>query len=447
MRRYAASKAEIAASESIDPTELDTLANHANKYIRTRVARNAATQAPTLARLSTDTDPYVRSAVAAHPHTSVETLAEMSDASDPDSYVRRALAANPHTPAAALAPATSDDYFTRKSLAGNPSADPDVLRTLAADRDTTIVEKVATNPATPEDVILALIAHHSESVAHALARRNLDPNPTQWRTISVHKQVGRRFENVTKRIPIEQGGRFSRTLIEAMTASPHRSLLLLAASQPDAPHEVLGALAVHEDMWVRARVAENAGTPPALVVQMAHHEAEARLLPMLAARPDLPDEAIVAIAVRNVPTAHHALPERAVEVLLADADPHVRRRAAFVLNVAAHGQPSPAWERMLADEEMEVRKAAAGLCPISVLLAHAGHGCRHVRMAVADRAADPDVLAELASDPEVTVRRRVVKNKACPSEAMAALASDADKQVRTHAAARFMDAMTRTLGL
>lgn len=440
MRRYAPSKAEIAASESTDAAELDGLSTSANKFVRSRVAQNAATGADTLARLARDPDDYVRSAVARHPHTPPETLAAMSQTRDASRYVRSALAANPRTPTAALTPSRRDDYFTRKSLAGNPSTDPEVLRTLAADTDTTVVEQVAKNPATPEDTVLALVSHRSLCVAEALARRNRNPDPTRWRTIMVRRSVGRRFEEVPKRIPVEEGGRFPVSLIEAMAASSHRVLRLVAASQPDAPSQVLEVLAADEDMWVRARVAENEGASPALVTRMAQNETEARLIPLLANRPGLPDEAVIAIAARRIGAAHAALPDTAVHMLLAHPQPSVRATAARIITT----EDTERWEQMLADEAKDVRVAAAAACPASLRDQQASHACKHVRAMVADLTGTPAVLLALSSDSEVTVRRRVVKNKACPSEAMMALAADPDQRVRTHAAARFMDAMTRT---
>jgi hypothetical protein len=445
MRQYKASKAEVAAIESTDPTELDALADHHNKFIRSRVAKNRATGGDTLARLARDEDDYVRSAVARHANTPAETLAAMSAAGDASKYVRSALAANPRTPAAALVPTDADDHFTRKSLARNPNAPAEVLRALATDRDTTIVEELAMNPATPDDVVLSLITHWSSTVASAIARRNPDPNPTRWRTITVTTRVGRGYVEQPKRIPVERGGRFTPEQIEAMAVSPHRPLRLAAASQPDAPHAVLAALAADEDMWIRVRVMENEGTPAALLIQMAQNETEARIMPMLANRSDLPGEAIIAIAARKVRNAHKALPSHTIETLLAHEDPIVRASAARVAREVS-GEDAEVWERLFADDAKEVRVAAANACPASVLNQQASHTCKHVRAVVADLTHDPAVLFSLVNDTEVTVRRRVVKNTGCPAEAMMALARDPDQRVRTHAAGRFMDAMLRTPG-
>lgn len=440
MRRYAPSKAEVAAMESTDPVELDELAAHANKFVRSKVAKNPATGAETLARLARDPDDYVRSAVARHRNTSPETLVAMIAVKDASRYVRQALAANHNTPTPALTPAASDDYFTRKALAGNPNTDPEVLRTLAGDRDFTIVEAVAMNPATPDDAVLALVNHPSSAVAEALGRRNRNPNPTRWRTITVHKRVGRRFTEEQKSIPVEEGGRFPATLIEAMASSPHRSLWMVAASQPDAPAEVLERLAAHEDMWVRARVIENEGASPALVVKMAQTEIEARLMWILARRPDLPDEAVIAVATSRVRTAHAYLPRNAAQILLSQPDAAVRACASRVLPVEDTDQ----WLQMFADEAKEVRLAAITACSWDLLDQQVDHACKYVRGAVADRSRTPAVLLALSGDSEVTVRRRVVKNTACPAEAMMALAADPDQRVRTHAATRFMEAMTRS---
>lgn len=440
MRRYAPSKAEIAAVDSTDPAELDELANHANKFVRSKVAKNDATGADTLARLAMDPDDYVRTAVARHRNTTPETLASMVAAHDASKYVRQALAANRNTPTTALAPSSSDDYFTRKALAGNPNIDPQILRTLAGDRDLTIVEAVAKNPATPDDAVLALVSHSSSAVAEALGRRNRNPNPTRWRTITVHKRMAHRFVEEQKSIPVEEGGRFPAALIEAMASSRHRSLWMVAASQPDAPAEVLERLAAHKDMWVRARVIENEGASPELVIQMAQTETEARLISLLAGRSDLPDEAIIAIAASRVRTAHAYLPERAGRMLLAHAEAAVRATASRVLSM----EDTDGWGQMFADEAKEVRLAAVSRCPWDVLDEQASHACKYVREAVADRSRTPAVLLTLSGDAEVTVRRRVVKNTACPAEAMMALAGDQDLRVRTHAANRFMDAMMRS---
>lgn len=440
MRRYKASAAEINAVESTDPTELDTLADHQNKFVRSRVAKNAATGRDTLARLAKDPDGYVRTAVAKHPNTPAETLAAMSSVPD-SAYVRSALARNPHTPTSTLKPAASDDYFTRRSIAGNPNTDPDILREMAADRDNTVAEEVAKNPATPDDAVLTLIEHWSGGVAEAISRRNRNPNPTRWRTITVSTKVGRSYSTSTKQIPVEEGGRFTPEQIEAMAASKHAILQRTAASQPDAPAHVLSTLASHEDMWVRARVAENEGASADLILHMAQEEDEARLLPMLAKREHLNDEAIIAIASRKVPTAHAALPARAADVLLSNSDPKVRARAALL----HRREQSEVWDRMLTDGDAEVRAAAAYQCPDDVLDAQVAHPCRKVREVVADLTRNPEVLFSLSSDAEVTVRRRVVKNKGCPGEAMMALAADPDERVRRHASARFMDAMTRNL--
>lgn len=443
MRRYSPSKAEIAAVESTNPTELDELANHANKFVRSRVAKNPATEAPTLTRLATDPDDYVRSAVARHRHTPPQALAAMVAANDTSRYVRQGLASNPNTPSAGLVPAAGDDYYTRRSIAENPNTDPETLRSLASDRDTTIVQKVAENKSTPEDVLVALAAHPSPSVAQGLSRHNFDPRTAQWRTITVRRQVGRRYETTTKRVPVQQAGRFPAAAIQSMATSEHQVLRQTAASQPDAPIEVMERLMGDEDMWVRSRLAENPSLPGAMVVQMARTEPEARLIATVAARADLPDEAIIAIAARRTSDAHSKLPDRSVEVLLAHPDPAVRATATRLLD----WNDTTVWAQMLADPTEEVRVAAAAHCPLALLNEQVAHPCKKVRAALADRALAAEILVALASDDEVTVRRRVVKNSHCPAEAMMGLAADRDQRVRAHAAARFMEAMTRGPGV
>jgi hypothetical protein len=224
-----------------------------------------------------------------------------------------------------------------------------------------------------------------------------------------------------------------------------------AAAATDAGR--LGALARDERPAVRAAVARNASTPPAVLLELSlRHPDDVAANPYLplaaledpawldklgiacldaALRADVFPEPAALLAQLARSTSEHAraaaaphprLPRPQLDALRADPVPVVRAAAA----------ENPALTRdecaaLLRDPHVLVRFTALRhpSVPADVLRANASHTDAPMRGAVAaNPATPPDVLADLARDAVEAVRAEVAANPASPPDALLALAAD-----------------------
>lgn len=434
-RRFPPSRYETAAAESTDPEELARLAEHASSFVKSAVARNPHTTADTLRILAAAGDKYVDSRIAGHPNTPADLLAAL--ASSTDGFVQAGVASNPNADPSALERLASAGARVRERVAANKATPAETLLALATDREAEIRIGVARNRNTPDAAVIILSGDSEAEVRHALARRLADRN-TEFREVVRQVFNGRLSSTQTLRIPIEAGGRFSEPVIRAFAAASDLELVKTAASQPDAPQDVLLTLARHEDKWVQVRVAANPAASEPVLHALLDNGAPEVLREMAECHDDLPDAVLARIALSRVPTAHTRLSTGSAERLLDSADAEVRAAAAKIIDPT----DGDLWRRLLDDGATHVRVAGArGVGSFAVLAEYAACSDKAVRQVVAERAADPEMLRRLAADADTVVRRRVAANPRCPADALAALAGDRDARVRALAAERFLTAL------
>lgn len=435
-RRFAPSRAEVEAGQGTDPARLATLAEHRSGFVRSAVARNPHAGADTLTLLAADADEWVRHAVARHPNTTTAVLAALG--TDTESLVRAAVARNPNTPPATLTGLAADDAaHVRTDAARNPSLPVEMLRTLAEDPEDTVRALVAKHPATPDEVVLRLLHDDNQHVSEAAMDRGFDPNaPKEWRR--VRRFNGRRTETVTVPHYIEQGGRFSPVLLTALAEHPVARARKRAAAQPDLPVELMARLAGDRDPWVQVTLAENPEVPDAVLSALVQW-GEAEVLQQTARHRNLSAATAAKIAATRFTSAHEVLATRTdlFAALLAWPEPVVRRNLAKQCDF----DDAETLDRLVADPDSAVAAAAAKVALASLLPRWAASPHVAVRKVVAERTNEPRVLADLATDPSVAVRRSVAGNRHVPAEALTVLVADRDATVVERASARFLDAL------
>lgn len=439
-RQYPPSQTELRAKSSEDPAELAELATHRSSFVRSAVARNPRTSAETIALLIASDDKYVRSAAAQHRNAPAEALSALSDdlGDGLDEYTLRALASNRTTPVETLTRLAACEHASvRAAVAKNSAAPVDVLRLLAGGASYETACNLAWNPRTPDDVLALLARSRDANVVHKLASRKAYLN-TETRPQAVTRFNGRSHHTAIVDVPVERGGRFSPEVIEAFATSAHLTLHRTAASQPDAPASVLHTLAGHEDQWVRVRVAENpAASDEALLALVEAGPSEVVIA--VAGRPGLSDAVMEAVALSRSGHAHERLCAQSgmMARLMTDPAPKVRAVAAKY----GHLLFVDPWNDFLADPDESVRQAGAAAMPLRALEAQVAHPCKKVRQVLAQRSDTPGVLARLAADEAVVVRRRVAANRHVDASTLSLLAADGDRRTRRAASERFLNAL------
>lgn len=418
-----------------------------------RTAADPTTSVETLTTLAHSTDKYVLSAVAANPSLPSETLHRLS--SSPDKYVRKAVADNPSTSALTLSGlAVDSDDYVRSAVAKHPQCGHDVLRLLAdslqGPQDQWVLKHLTSNPATPEDVLLDLISRFAtgdgtmlDALAQGLRRRN---PPARSKIIEVTRFDGRRSSPHLIEVPIEEAGRFSQAVMAAMVETNNQSLVNLAVSQPDAPTHLLARVAawpLERWKWTVNRIADNPGAHAEVLVRIVE-TGDNDLLLTINRRPDLPWDLVEALMVHGGPKVQSETCHRDEETLHALAqhtDEQMRQRVARAFNGST--DPRQVATTLMGDPSRGVRAAAAprvGVANLTHLLNHADLSLEG-RLALAEQTRETDILTRLASDAQKTVRRRVVRNRACPLEAIMTLSGDPDPTVRRYAAERVTAAL------
>lgn len=176
-----------------DPSRLDRLAEDRRPELRSVVAGNQNTRPETLLRLAGDPDWRVRSDLASNPATTLDALEQLVN--DPDQRVRESLAANANLSPEQLERLAADEsWVVRRLIAQREDLSPELLRRLAQSPEPLVGAAVAANLNTPVDELESLAERRELLIDMALARnphiraRAGDPqaNPAVLRALAYH---------------------------------------------------------------------------------------------------------------------------------------------------------------------------------------------------------------------------------------------------------------------
>ncbi|MCB0919265.1 MAG: hypothetical protein KDC39_11945 [Actinobacteria bacterium] len=260
----------VAANPATPPTALERLAHDIMEPVRTAVAANPAAPPAALELLAHDKSETVRSAV-------VE---------DPEARASKQAAANPHTAPATLATLASDpDEAVRWLAAGNPGTPPDALAALAEDADAATRRLAAVNPGTPPDALAAL-AQDADGEIRRLATQALRTSPDALTVQASDPDVAvRRLAAGNPGTPPE--------VLAVLSQDPDEQVRISVAGNPARPPRVLESLAQDESESVRTAVARDPECPPEVLLSLAQnpdtHDA-------LLENPNTPGEALQLIS-------------------------------------------------------------------------------------------------------------------------------------------------------
>lgn len=441
---FAPSRYQVEAEQSQDPARLDELSLRRSNFVHSAVAKNPHTSPATLARLAESENAWTRSAVAKNPHTPASTLADLCQ--DPDAKVRSAVAYNRCADAAMLDALAGDlNQAVRVGVAWNHATPPVALARLAQDETAPVRIRVAKNPHTPEAALLELAGDSSAEVRHQLTQRNFNPDaPTEQ--VTRRRFNGRHTVTQVQTRHVETGGRFSAEMVRAFANSNDVQMHFRAASQPDAPEDVLLHLAANSPAdFTLTILAENKGAS-ARVLRAVAERGESQSLKAVAAHPNTDEETRTMLALSQARSVHAVLASTAqgMQWLARHEDPKVRRVAATNLGQLVAPDPDlvvSLASELLHDADAAVQATAAKSMPRSMVDAQAGHTNQQVRKIVAERTVSSGLLDGLACDEKAVVRRAVARNQHASTQALALLGGDRDERTRLHAAERFLAAL------
>jgi predicted DNA-binding WGR domain protein/3-methyladenine DNA glycosylase AlkC len=478
----------VAKNPNTPAAMLEALARDTSRYVRMGVAENPNTPIALLDALARDTDDGPRSSVATNPNTPVAILEAL--AGDTWWYVRSSVAKNPSTP-----PALREALFdvlqalledrsnsgVRSEVARNPYAPIVMLEKLARDNDD-VREHVADNPGTPAALLVALANDDNPRVRSAVARNPKTPvavlEQIASSLVSLAEQLRTnplatpRIAKLLAKPPPDQRKAFEEGNFLFFTGKdPNKAVLsnhllgtvLALCAGPFVEPSRIARVAGSTEWLVRAAVARNRGTPPAVLKKLGadvHPVVRSMALTKTTAHAEARSAAVnvtpdVATAFDHLRVKHdiqrclktkRAWPVR-FELLTSPGVP-----APLLEVMATKDQAARCWVgsnpetpvRVLAhlakSKNSWIRRSVARnpSTPLVVVESLARDKDKHVRRSVAD---NPDVplelcgalLAALAEDPEngyQSVRSSVAENPKTPVAVLEALAKDKDEYVR-----------------
>ncbi|WP_332673930.1 hypothetical protein [Aromatoleum sp.] len=231
-----------------------------------------------------------------------------------------------------------------------------------------------------------------------------------------------------------------RQLLEPRLFGARRDRLLLASAAFVAPAVLERLASVADDETLRVRLARNPSAPAEALGQVWRDGARARLAPLLARHPNTPREILAELgeATTDLDTLC-ALCENtgSSSDILATVEqrriPVLQRLLA--VNLATDGPTLMALWRATDEEAVRAQILLHQHCPDALLRALPASPLE--RRCIARHARTPPaLLAELARDAEVAVRRATTANPATPVAAIVASCFDTDEAVRRTVAAR-----------
>ncbi len=226
---------------------------------------------------------------------------------DRDKYIRQAVARNLNTPPETLTFLAGDkDSFVRRLVAYNENIPPKTLTALARDPDTEVRQGVARNPNTPPEALFTLARDENYDVRINVAGNRKTPPKTL-------------------------------AALSALSKSKETTIPYTIAKNPNTPTKTLAALAKSKDKNVVYAVAQNPNTPTKILADFA----------ALTGEPNL--------AIRRYTARNPNLPTEIFTTLAGDRDKYIRG------NVAENKKTPPRLLAFLAgDPDRDVRAAVAG---------------------------------------------------------------------------------------
>ena len=126
------------------------------QWVRRDIAKNDRTRPDTLRKLAKSEEATIRWNVAQNPNTPADVISEILREDNDVSAICYALNHPSVTVEDLVAHADSWNCYIRQTVAEHEKTPPEVLRQLANDSESTVLESVAANPNTPQDVLLTL---------------------------------------------------------------------------------------------------------------------------------------------------------------------------------------------------------------------------------------------------------------------------------------------------
>lgn len=457
----------VAVAPLADAEVLESLARDDEPTVSTIARARISSDATELLRLASSRDPTVLEALARNPHTPTEATPAVARALAPvgDSATLLLLARDvsaPHDVLAVLA--ASADVAVRYATALNPSASANVLRVaakdaksrirvvaaessmlpldslvvLASDAEPEVRAAVAANPITPTGILLRLASDKTLAVAEAVAKHEAASSAVLQRVAETHLERRKRqlsktgFRQTQPEFPLGP-----LTAVAASSKSPSEILRAISSSVEQArgglrPYgkELETALEREERVWIA--IAANRSTPADVldrIARIAHKEIWVKGDPRYQhGRFDREGlrESILINVVRN-PVA----PVATVE-FLSKGDWVARRITIKSDREGAHTSTWTVWDDFATSAAKEDMARLVG-AEISRRRWQVGGQASRLDFARNQDAA-PEILDELAHDPDESVRRAVAANRSTTPETFIRLAGDPAHQVRLAAA-------------
>ena len=185
-----------------------------------------------------------------------------------------------------------------------------------------------------------------------------------------------------------------RRILESLSSSEHFEIRLALAANPSTPSEVLTQLAQEPQNWIHQAIAENPNTPPEVLTQFARDSQESvAVLEAVARHPETPLAILKHLLSSKYPTVSH----QAIENLYWETNCDPQWKTLYQNRLASSSPKLPSHLRQ------KLEKMAVHPDPVirSKLAAHPK--------------TPPQILYQLADDPDLDVRLALVNNPHIPT--------------------------------
>jgi hypothetical protein len=313
---------------------------------------------------------------------------------------------------------------TKRAVASNNAAPPDVLATLARDVFADVRQRVAENRATPAELLAQMArTDRKPQVLSSVAGNRMTPPEVLAQLAKCDVEYVRRAVAHNEAAPAE--------MLSFLSDDTEVSVLRGVAGNTSTPAEVLARLASHGDERVREKVTHSQAALIEIFARSAEDNDPTVLVPEASTVGTTANMrarlAAASVYAREQIARSETTPPKVLALLAEDSDPSVRSGVAgngatpsYVLEVLAIICPD-------ARRELARRETT----PPDMLERFARDGDEFVRMSVAgNRAAPPHILAGLANDSDAWVRSSVVRNQATPPHARKTLVEKSDAAAR-----------------
>ena len=455
--REPADRGRAAAHPRLSPGDVARLARDPSPGVRARVAARTWDEPP--AELASDRHPAVRRALARSTR-SPETLARLLRDEDETVLARACENARIPADAATAIAALATSTLARRALARNPHAPAEALALCVTAAEPGVRQAAVENDATPQDLVLLLrmatrdpwlgcaSSHQTRTMRYTVdeQRRLLELGPFAREALAdgrdldpvtceaLHRRArGADRHGETVRRSLAGNARTPAAILETLARDGAWEVRAAVAGNPSTPAATAIALLSDDVYDVRQRAAQSSSLDAATVVRLLGD-----------ARPEI----------RAAALRHPALPDASFRAhLLADegavltAIPHARRTIDRALweeitargwapHLVAWSAPPDVTASLVGSVDRKVRYPLALRGDAETCRWTARDPDEAVRCATAGNAnAPPDVLAKLAADPSLVVRRTAAKHPALPLAVLSHLArSDPEASVRASAA-------------